>query len=161
MIKLFITFVFFCLQLNFANAIEIKCEFEEVYTDGSTQIGFFLIKDKNMRYEYFDKNLYVIFKYKNNFFLVEKKDTEKFQKIPDDRNFILNTIADIANDYPNINEIYEYDDLTIKIEKNNDNFFKRIAIISNDLALSIYINNCNQEKIEDKFFYYFPYFVFQ
>jgi hypothetical protein len=63
-------------------AIELECQFEEVYPDGKIQNGFLLIKNDKMRYEYFDHNLFIIFKKKNDFFLVNKKDTEKFQKIP-------------------------------------------------------------------------------
>lgn len=142
-------------------AIELECQFEEVYPDGEIQNGFFLIKNDNMRYEYFDRNLFIIFKKKNDFYLVNKKDTEKFQKIPKDKNYVLDFISSIANDYPNIKDFYENEYITLRVEKNSKNFFKRISILSDNLSLSIYLNNCENKKIENRFFYYFPYFEYR
>lgn len=113
-----------------------------------------------MRYQYFDKNLFTIFKKKNDFFLVNNKDTEKFQKIPENQDLILDTIAIIANDYPDIKENYKNNSIEVKIEKNSQNFFKRLSIISKNLSMSIYLNNCENKKIENRFFYYFPYFKY-
>lgn len=142
------------------NALELKCEFEEVYTDGSTQQGFFLIKDQSFRYEYFNPNLFIILKNNNNFYLVDKKDTEKFQIVSNKHNHILKKIISILEEYPNIQEFYQEENLIIKIEKNN-NFPYRIAIKNKDIALSIYINDCKSEKIDQRFFYYFPYYPYQ
>lgn len=160
MIKIYILFFIFFIKPIFLNAIEFKCQFEEVYTDGSIQNGFLLIKGQNMRYQYFDKNLFTIFKKKNDFFLVNNKDTEKFQKIPENQDLILDTIAIIANDYPDIKENYKNNSIEVKIEKNSQNFFKRLSIISKNLSMSIYLNNCENKKIENRFFYYFPYFKY-
>ena len=142
-------------------AIELECQFEEVYPDGEIQNGFFLIKNDKMRYEYFDRNLFIIFKKKNDFYLVNKKDTEKFQKIPKDKNYVLDFISSIANDYPNIKDFYENEYITLRVEKNSKNFFKRISILSDNLSLSIYLNNCENKKIENRFFYYFPFFEYR
>ena len=160
MIKIYILFFIFFIKPIFLNAIEFECQFEEVYTDGSIQNGFLLIKGQNMRYQYFDKNLFTIFKKKNDFFLVNNKDTEKFQKIPENQDLILDTIAIIANDYPDIKENYKNNSIEVKIEKNSQNFFKRLSIISKNLSMSIYLNNCENKKIENRFFYYFPYFEY-
>ena len=161
MIRIYILFFIFFIKPIFLNAIEFKCQFEEVYTDGSIQNGFLLIKGQNMRYQYFDKNLFTIFKKKNDFFLVNNKDTEKFQKIPENHDLILDTIAIIANDYPNIQENYKNSSIEVKIEKNSQNFFKRLSIISKNLSMSIYLNNCENKKIENRFFYYFPFFEYR
>ena len=37
------------------------CNFEEVYKNGQIQQGFFLLKDKELRYEYTNHDLYKIF----------------------------------------------------------------------------------------------------
>jgi len=161
LIRIYILFFIFFIKPIFLNAIEFKCQFEEVYTDGSIQNGFLLIKGQNMRYQYFDKNLFTIFKKKNDFFLVNNKDTEKFQKIPENHDLILDTIAIIANDYPNIQENYKNSSIEVKIEKNSQNFFKRLSIISKNLSMSIYLNNCENKKIENRFFYYFPFFEYR
>ena len=158
MIKHLIIFFICFFNLSVIKGVEFECRFEEVYPDGSVQNGLFLIKNQSMRYEYFDKNLYTIFKTEENFYLVNNTDTEKFQKIPDNRQQILNTVAKIANDYPNIAEYYETDAVLINIEKSNKNFFKRISIVSDQATLSIYMNNCENKQIENRFFYYFPYF---
>jgi len=149
------------LQPIIMKAIELECQFEEVYPDGEIQNGFFLIKNDKMRYEYFDRNLFIIFKKKNDFYLVNKKDTEKFQKIPKDKNYVLDFISSIANDYPNIKDFYENEYITLRVEKNSKNFFKRISILSDNLSLSIYLNNCENKKIENRFFYYFPFFEYR
>ena len=67
---------------------------------------------------------FIIFKKKNDFYLVNKKDTEKFQKIPKDKNYVLDFISSIANDYPNIKDFYENEYITLRVEKNSKNFFK-------------------------------------
>ena len=161
MTKILTLFLIFFLNYSVIKAVEFACNFEEVYPDGSIQNGLFLIKNQKMRYEYFDKNLYTIFKTEEDFYLVNNKDTEKFQKIPDKRKQILNTVAEIANDYPNIDEYYETENVLINIEKSNNNFFKRISIVSDQVALSIYMNNCENKQIENRFFYYFPYFNYK
>ena len=161
MLKIISISLLIFLQPIITKAIELECQFEEVYLDGEIQNGLFLIKNDNMRYEYFDRNLYIIFKKKNDFYLVNKKDTEKFQKIPKDKNYVLDFISLIANDYPNIKDFYENEHITLRVEKNSKNFFKRISILSDNLSLSIYLNNCENKKIENRFFYYFPYFEYR
>ena len=68
----FISLVIF-FYFNKSVAIEIYCNFEEVYKDGQVQKGFFLIKDDSLRYEYTNQNLFIIFKEKENFYAVKKK----------------------------------------------------------------------------------------
>ena len=143
-----------------AISFEIECKFEEVYSDGSMLQGLFLLKDQRLRYQYFDKNLYTIFKKKNNFYLVNNRELESFQKIPEEQTVLLDKITKIANDYPNIKNYYQSDQIQITLEKSENNFFKRIAIVSDELSMSIYINNCEQKKIEERLFNFFPFYQY-
>ena len=49
-------FVFFFTNFS-ANAFSIKCNFEEVHQNGDLNQGIFFLKNDELRYEYFDKNL--------------------------------------------------------------------------------------------------------
>ena len=73
-------FFFFIIFKN-TYALELFCKFEEVYQNGETQQGFFLVKDDKFRYEYNSQNLYTILHNQNIFFLIENRDTTKFLKI--------------------------------------------------------------------------------
>ena len=48
--KPFILIFLFIANLSFA--VEVSCKFEEVYGNGDTQQGIFLLKNQNLRYEY-------------------------------------------------------------------------------------------------------------
>ena len=157
MSKIFYIFLFFSFSLN---AIEIQCNFEEVYSDGSVQQGILLYKNQKLRYQYFGKDLYTIFIKKNNFYIVENRNKSSFQKIPNENVSLLKKINEIINDYPNIDDYYEYDENFIKIEKNRKKFIKRIIIITNEFSMSIYINNCEEKKFEERFFNYFPFYEY-
>lgn len=154
-------YIIFCIcYVSVAFSFEIECKFEEVYSDGSMQQGLFLLKEQRLRYQYFDKNLYTIFKKKDNFYLVHNRDLESFQKIPEEQTVLLDKITKIANDYPNIKNYYQSDQIQITLEKSENNFFKRIAIVSDELSMSIYINNCEQKKIEERLFSFFPFYQY-
>ena len=56
---IFLSIVFFLYNLNLS-ANSLYCEFEEVYQNGDFHQGFLLLKDDNLRYEYFDQSLYTI-----------------------------------------------------------------------------------------------------
>jgi len=66
----FLIFLHLILVSNLYS-FELKCTFEEVYSDGSVQNGFFLIKDKKLRYEYNSENLFTIFHNNERFFMVK------------------------------------------------------------------------------------------
>ena len=91
-------FFFFIIFKN-TYALELFCKFEEVYQNGETQQGFFLVKDDKFRYEYNSQNLYTILHNQNIFFLIENRDTTKFLKIEKDTE-VLEAILKIINDYP-------------------------------------------------------------
>lgn len=142
------------LVFNNLNALELYCDFEEVYLDGTTQQGFFLIKDDKMRYEYLDENLFIIFRNSNNFYIVEKKNKKQFQKL-NQNNSILSELINLVDEYPNFENEYFNDDYHIIVEASiNSPFLKRIAFFSDNLTLSIYFNNCSFESMYDPFFRY-------
>ena len=143
--------LFFLLSYNSLFAVEIKCDFEEVYQNGDVQQGFFLLKDQMLRYQYFHENLYTIIAKNDNYFLVNNYDNKIVQKITENTEAIKSLIK-ISSKFPNIKNQYEQNKMKIKIEKNSNNFIKRIAIISNQINLSINILNCNFQKINKKYF---------
>ena len=149
MLKLF--FIFF-LFFATANALEVKCDFEEVYKNGEVQQGFFLIKNNNLRYEYLDKALFKIFYLQNEIYVVENKNTKKINKI-DKNNIIIGHLMEVSSNFPNIEEQYNFDNVQIDIEKNiTNNFIKRISFKSNKLNMSLYPINCKFLPINNLFF---------
>ena len=54
--QLLIIFLF----INPLNAKNVSCEFEEVYQNGETHQGFFLLNNDQIRYEYYNDNLYTL-----------------------------------------------------------------------------------------------------
>ena len=154
-----IYFIFTLLFVTKAFSLNIKCNFEEVYMDGSIQQGFFLIKDRKLRYQYHDKNLFTIFHKSEDFFLVKNSQNTNFQKILDNTEHIKE-LLNIASQYPNIKNEYKTNNIQINLEPNSQNFFKRISIKSLDLNLSIYLQNCKFSSYHDRYFNYSPYFKF-
>lgn len=157
MIKFLLLFIFFFPLKLFA--IEIKCNFEEVYPDGKTQQGFFLIKDQKLRYEYYDENLFTIFHKNENFFIVKNNNDSNFQKVQSDTTYIKELLI-IASQYPNIKNYYERDSFVIKLEPSFNGFYKRISILSDNLNISIFLNNCKFTAFHNRFYNYSPYFEF-
>ena len=154
-----IYFIFTLIFASKAFSLNIKCNFEEVYLDGSIQQGFFLIKDRKLRYQYYDKNLFTIFHKSEDFFLVKNSQNSNFQKIQNNTEHIKE-LLNIASQYPNIKNEYKTNNIQINLEPNSQNFFKRISIKSLDLNLSIYLQNCKFSSYHDRYFNYSPYFKF-
>ena len=141
-------------------AAELKCFFEEVYSNGQTQQGYLLIKNDKMRYQYNDQNLYTIIHNQNNFYVVENRDLTKFTLL-DQKTETLSEIIKIVNDYPNFKNFYEANDIQINLEKTKDkNFIKRLAIISANTNMSIYLYSCQNILIKDMYFSFSPIFQF-
>lgn len=141
-------------------AIELKCDFEEVYKTGEVQRGFFLIKNQNLRYEYLEKSLFKIFYVNGDIFIVENQDKSKKQQI-NKKNTVIDYLMDIAHDFPNILDHYEFNDAQINIEKNiSNNFIKRISFKSNKINMSLYPLNCNFKPINELFFKIDPVFEY-
>ncbi len=158
MIKFFLVLL---LMISNSNALEIKCDFEEVYSDGTIQNGFFLIKNKMLRYQYKNNNLFTLFHKKNQFFLVRNNNLDQIQKLTDNLE-VAKELIKISSDYPNIETEYVNNEMVIKLEKQlSNNFYKRISINSTKLKMSIYLNNCKTLKINKRYFNHKPYFEFK
>lgn len=142
-------------------ALETVCKFEEVYQNGDVQQGMLLIKDDKLRYEYYKKNLYTIIRNQENYYYIENDNTNQFIKI--DQNIeVLMAIEKIVDDYPDMKEEYLINDFIIKpVMKLNENFIKKITILSSQLNLNIYFPECNNTPISSKHFFYDPFFIIQ
>ena len=144
--------IIFFLTINFkiSEAKSVKCEFEEVYQDGSIQSGYMLFRDGLLRYEYDDKQLFTII-FNKDYFVIRNDNKNSVSKLNND--VILNELKSVINNYPNIKTFYNNDDINIKIHESKDkNFLKRISINSPDANLSIYFINCNFENIPKRYF---------
>jgi len=142
-------------SLNFSSlfAVEVKCNFEEVYKNGEVQEGILMLKDQSLRYQYLKQDLFTIIAKENKFYLI-RNDTKFVQKLTDNTES-LEKFMTLASDYPNIKQYYKDNDLFIKVEKSNNNFIKRLSIKSEDVNLSINIFNCNFDTINKKYFWHF------
>ena len=146
--------IFFFLKINSVYALEVKCNFEEVYGNGEVQQGLFFLINQKLRYEYFDKNLFTIIAKNKNFFLINQSHNNNVSKINKNTE-ILDAFMNIASEYPNIKNKYRYNDAIIIIEKSSNSFIKRISINAENLNLSINLIDCNFEKIHDNYFNHF------
>ena len=135
------------------SAIEVTCNFEEVYKNGDVQEGVLMLNDNLLRYQYTKDNLYTIISKQNKFYLI-RNDSKIVQKLSENTESLKNFII-LASDYPNINETYQDNDLFIKVEKSDVAFIKRLSIQSNDINLSVNFFNCNFEPINKKYFRHF------
>ena len=84
--KYFIS-ILISILINFsANAFSLKCYFEEVHQNGDLNQGIFFLKNDELRYEYFDENLFtILYVNKKNFCYFSIKKIIKFI------HFFLNT----------------------------------------------------------------------
>ena len=98
-----IKFLIFLPLLLVSNlySLELKCAFEEVYSDGSVQNGFFLIKDKKLRYEYNSDDLFTIFHNDDRFFLVKNNNKEIISNINDNTE-IIEELLRISDNFKNV-----------------------------------------------------------
>ena len=143
----------FSFYFNSLLAIEVTCNFEEVYKNGEVQEGVMMLNDNLLRYQYTKDNLYTIISKQNQFYLI-RNDSKTVQKLSDNTESLKNFII-LASDYPDINETYQDKDLFIKVEKSEVAFIKRLSIQSNDINLSVNFFNCNFDPINKKYFRHF------
>ena len=145
--------IFILFPFKFLYSVEVTCNFEEVYQNSETQQGIFLIKDNMLRYQYYDQDLFTIIIKNNNYFLINNR-TKVVQNLKE-KTESLDQLIEIVSDFPNINNIYKNEALTIKIEKSSNKFIKRVAITSEEINLSINIINCQFNEINKKYFRHF------
>tara|TARA_Y200000002_G_scaffold301088_1_gene256180 strand:- start:1663 stop:2136 length:474 start_codon:yes stop_codon:yes gene_type:complete len=143
----------FSFYFNSLLAIEVTCNFEEVYKNGEVQEGVMMLNDNLLRYQYTKDNLFTIISKQNQFYLI-RNDSKTVQKLSDNTESLKNFII-LASDYPDINETYQDKDLFIKVEKSEVAFIKRLSIQSNDISLSVNFFNCKFQPINKKYFRHF------
>ncbi len=153
MIKFFYLLIIFSLT-NSLNAKNVSCEFEEVYKNGDTHQGFFLLNNNQIRYEYYNDNLYTLLYLNEKMYVANNNERNKVQLLHEN-NDLIPELIDIYSNYPDISSKYTLKNYDIKIEKNK-NFIKRLVIKSNELNLSIYLINCNFNLIEKKYLNFNP-----
>lgn len=147
-------FLFFVFLSNTAFPLEVKCSFEEVYSNGDIQNGIFLIKDEKMRYQYFKEDLYTIIYKNNKFFLIHNFDNKIVQKL-DQNTEVMKLFSEIIQDYPKIKDSYIKDDININVEKSLIKFIKRVSVQSSQLNVSINVVDCRFQPIDNKYFKHF------
>ena len=143
--------IIFLFLTNLSFAVEVSCNFEEVYGNGDTQQGRVLLKNQNLRYEYYDKELFTIIARDGNFFLIHRAHKNNVQKITENTK-PLETFIDISSEYPNIKKNYIIEDMKIMIEKSVDKFIKRISVNSDSVNVSINLMDCDFDNIDRKYF---------
>jgi len=147
MIKYILLFLFFIKNVF---ALQINCEFEEVYQDGSVQNGIILISEKKLRYEYLDPSLYTIIKNATGLYIVANYQKKQSERIFDP---LMNEIFMIYDDFPNINNIYSSKNFEAKVYFSKKHIFlSRISILSQRANLSIHFLNCENREISDLYF---------
>ena len=134
-------------------AFEVACNFEEVYSNAEVQQGVFLIKDDMLRYQYYDQDLFTIIAKNNKYFLINNS-SKTVQKL-NEKTVALDILMDIISDFPELDRVYERNDVIIKLEKSSDDFIKRVSINSEEANLSINIINCRYDEIDKKYFRHF------
>ena len=142
----------FFLIITFKDSVakSVKCEFEEVYQDGSIQSGDMLFHDGLLRYEYYDKQLFTII-FNKDYFVIRNDNQNIVNKLENDA--ILNELRNIITNYPKIKSSYSQNGVEIKIQNSKEiNFPKRISINSDEVNLSIYFINCNFGDFPKRYF---------
>jgi len=147
---IYIIFIFFVSKNVFT--LEVTCQFEEVYMDGSNQQGIFFFDNNKLRYQYNSPLLYTLIYDNFELHAVQNKNTNINQLVIDQYN-IIKSLKNISNDYPNFDKKYIFSSQEVIVETNKTkNFIKRLAFKSDRLNLSIYFQDCNFGNINPKLF---------
>jgi len=143
-------------------AIEVQCQFEEVYLDGSTQQGSFFFQQGMLRYQYTNPQLYTLIYDLDRLYLVQNFNITTYQVIRDDKN-IIELLKRVTDDFPNIKKEYVIEEQIFLLETSKtNNFIKRLGIMSDHLSLSIYFNDCKtQNDIPSNLFSVKPFIEFK
>ena len=145
--------LFYLFYFNSLFAVELKCNFEEVYQNGEVQEGLMMLKDDMLRYQYLKDSLYTIISKNNKFYLI-RNDSKTVQKLSENTS-LLESFINLASEYPDIEDMYTYEDVVVKVERSSARFIKRLSIKSDAVNLSINIFNCKFEQIDKKYFKHF------
>ncbi len=149
---IFLIFIFFISKNVFT--LEVTCQFEEVYMDGSNQQGTFFFDNNKLRYQYDSSLLYTLIYDNFELHAVKNNNTNIHQLVIDQYN-IVKSLKDISSDYPNFNKNYIFSNQEVIVETNKTkNFIKRLAFKSDQVNLSIYFQDCQFGNINPKLFSY-------
>jgi len=151
-------FIVFLIVSSSLNAKSWFCKFEEIYKNGEMQSGILLIQNENLRYEYFNPKLFtLIYNSEQQLYSVLNSDRKNIQSIQKNT-YIFETLIDLAKKYPSVPNDLNIQNILIKIEDSfNSKFIKRLIIISQDLNVSIYFNECTNDKLDYKLFQVAPF----
>ena len=145
-----IIFIFFISKNVFT--LEVTCQFEEVYMDGSNQQGIFYFDNNKLRYQYDSPLLFTLIYDNFELHAVQNNNTNIHQLVIDQYN-IVKLLKDISSDYPNFKKNYISSNQEVIVETNKTkNFIKRLAFKSDKLNLSIYFQDCQFGGINPKLF---------
>ena len=145
-----IIFIFFISKNVFT--LEVTCQFEEVYMDGSNQQGIFFLDNNKLRYQYDSPQLYTLIYDNFELHAVQNNNTNIHQLVIDQYN-IVKSLKDISSDYPNFKKNYIFSNQEVIVETNKTkNFIKRLVFKSDQLNLSIYFQDCQFGDINAKLF---------
>ena len=144
------------------SALEVQCQFEEVYLDGSTQQGSFFFQQGMLRYQYTNPQLYTLIYDLDRLYLVQNFNITTYQVIRDDKN-IIELLKRVTDDFPNTKKEYVIEEQIFLLETSKtNNFIKRLGIMSDHLSLSIYFNDCKtQNDIPSNLFSVKPFIEFK
>ena len=145
-----IIFIFFISKNIFS--LEVTCQFEEVYMDGSKQQGIFFLDNNKLRYQYDSSQLFTLIYDNFELHAVQNNNTNIHQLVIDQYN-IVKSLKDISSDYPNFKKNYIFSNQEVIVETNKTkNFIKRLVFKSDQLNLSIYFQDCQFGDINAKLF---------
>jgi hypothetical protein len=152
--KKFILLFFMLFFSHNIFALEVTCQFEEVYMDGSNQQGIFFLDNNKLRYQYNSPQLYTLIYDNFELHAVQNNNTNIHQLVIDQFN-IVKSLKDISSDYPNFKKNYKFSNQKVIVEINeNRNFIKRLVFKSEQINLSIYFQDCQFTKVNPKLFSY-------
>ena len=145
-----IGFIFFISKNVFT--LEVTCQFEEVYMDGSNQQGIFFLDNNKLRYQYDSPRLYTLIYDNFELHAIQNDKTHIYQLVIDQFN-VVKSLKEISSDYPHFKKNYIFANQEVVVEINEKKkFIKRLAYKSNQLNLSIYFQDCNFGEINPRLF---------
>jgi len=152
--KFFLFIIFLFISQNIYS-LELECYFEEVYQDGSSQQGIFLLKGENLRYQYFDKELYTIINNSDGLHLVNNS-TRLPQPLQVNYE-IIDFLIEQSNLFPNNLENYSSVNFNAEIIKSKNNIFiKNIIIKKKNINLNIHFFDCKNTTNSSIVFHHNP-----
>ena len=153
--KYFILFFLLIINKNIF-AFELSCLFEEVHQNGDSHQGVIIIKTRNLGINISLITSILLYIKTIYLFMCRTVIRPSFLKI-NNNSEILEGIVSIIEDYPNIEKEYYIDRSTIKVEYSaTKKIIKRIIILSNEVNMSVYFQECKNPDIKDFYFSWSP-----